>query len=369
MIYLPSVVQYSRQPCDIIDNDSFNYGDIKVRHIQTRVTKTLKFIGGPQFTGWHIRPGDICDYGKRRSKQVIVLQMGIKKATVKNKDGSQQYAGYDVLFPINPDPARENRWRELYDYFEDERDKYAGITQLDTSLGTVDIRDITGLNMLFHFGRTAMGQYVLGTVTLSVEGVQVVSENELKKTILHEIAHAMVPQENHSRVWKAVDRRLGGTGNVRAEESIEQYVDPVIKEGFRQWSGYSATERDDFRKDRINNDKSVQSLVNSLSIIVDVMPWYLENYPNMHLYRVRGEIGVENVVRSILWVMERQPSLMKTKFRVKWWGMLEDQIWNLLLHTKADDVIQGKSHTIDRTTLRRITDQIAKDVRRFRRLK
>ena len=337
---------------------------------QKRVTKSVKFIGGSTFTGWHVRPGDICRYGKRGAKEVIVIQMGIKRALVKNKDGSEQYVAYDLLSPINSDGSIRNKWGEITDYFAQVKSEYEGITQLNTSSGLIDIRDISKVSLAFHFGRSSLGLHYLGMVTLAVEGVQVLSESQLRKTVLHEIAHAMAPtKQHHGPKWRAVDKYLGGSGNTYAEESIEQYVLPAIREGFNKWSDHTPVDRMAALKDRINKDKSVYSLIANLNIIKDVMPWVIENYPNMNQYKVRGDVGYANVVHSVLWILERNPMLMKAKHRVKWWRDLSDQLLSIILFIKSDDTLQGKSNTLTESELRKLIDEIEKDVRRFRRLK
>jgi predicted SprT family Zn-dependent metalloprotease len=49
-------------------------------------------------------------------------------------------------------------------------------------------------------------------ISLSEPLVLLNVEEQVKQTILHEIAHALTPGHNHDEVWKATAVRLGDTG-------------------------------------------------------------------------------------------------------------------------------------------------------------
>lgn len=52
---------------------------------------------------------------------------------------------------------------------------------------------------------------------------------EFTDTVLHEIAHALTPGDDHGKRWKAVAIRIGGSGNVKADK-------PTVPEDY-PWQG------------------------------------------------------------------------------------------------------------------------------------
>lgn len=53
-------------------------------------------------------------------------------------------------------------------------------------------------------------------ISLSRHITQLCSADDVRETILHEIAHALVgPKHNHDATWKATCQRIGGTPSVR----------------------------------------------------------------------------------------------------------------------------------------------------------
>lgn len=61
-----------------------------------------------------------------------------------------------------------------------------------------------------RFGRC---RYRSKTITLSRYLTELNSEEKVKDTILHEIAHALCPQEGHSEVWRRKAIEIGCNGN------------------------------------------------------------------------------------------------------------------------------------------------------------
>ena|ERR1022692_257858 len=51
------------------------------------------------------------------------------------------------------------------------------------------------------------------TIILSKPLTELCTDDEVKDTILHEIAHALCPKEGHNEIWKAMAIQLGGSGN------------------------------------------------------------------------------------------------------------------------------------------------------------
>lgn len=68
-----------------------------------------------------------------------------------------------------------------------------------------------------HFQKIVFGGHVVVKtlkITLSTHYVEILPENEIRETILHEIAHALAgPQNGHNARWKATARSLGIKGD------------------------------------------------------------------------------------------------------------------------------------------------------------
>ena len=61
------------------------------------------------------------------------------------------------------------------------------------------------------------------TITMAFELARDGSDEDIRDTILHEIAHALVgPKHNHDRVWKAKARAIGGSGERTHQLSFAQ---------------------------------------------------------------------------------------------------------------------------------------------------
>jgi len=79
------------------------------------------------------------------------------------------------------------------------------------------------LNWSFAFNRrkTTMGVcfYTRRTIELSIHFVERNEDAEIRDTLLHEIAHALVgPRHGHDAVWKAACRRIGARPERLAHE-------------------------------------------------------------------------------------------------------------------------------------------------------
>jgi predicted SprT family Zn-dependent metalloprotease len=71
---------------------------------------------------------------------------------------------------------------------------------------------LVGWKFRFDRERRAFGtcSYQLKTIRLSLPLVELNPEDEVRDTILHEIAHALVgPGHNHDDIWKAKCRQIG----------------------------------------------------------------------------------------------------------------------------------------------------------------
>lgn len=73
------------------------------------------------------------------------------------------------------------------------------------------------------------------TITFSVDYLLQVPGDVWKNTVLHEIAHALTPRQNHNRLWKSVFKAIGGNG----ERMVESFARKVNPETYR-WVGRCA---------------------------------------------------------------------------------------------------------------------------------
>ena len=60
--------------------------------------------------------------------------------------------------------------------------------------------------------RAGKCSYSTRTISLSSPLTRLHDEDEVRETILHEIAHALTPGEGHSAVWRRMAVRIGSTG-------------------------------------------------------------------------------------------------------------------------------------------------------------
>ena len=70
-------------------------------------------------------------------------------------------------------------------------------------------------------------QYYRKRITLSKPLTELNSVQEVRNTILHEIAHALTPGQNHNHIWRAKAQAIGCTGD-RCYSS-EKVTRPVLK--------------------------------------------------------------------------------------------------------------------------------------------
>ena len=75
------------------------------------------------------------------------------------------------------------------------------------------------LNRGWHFAfdranrRFGSCQYYRKRITLSKFLTELNSEQEVRNTILHEIAHALTPGQHHNHIWRAKAKEIGCTGD------------------------------------------------------------------------------------------------------------------------------------------------------------
>lgn len=66
-------------------------------------------------------------------------------------------------------------------------------------------------------------------ISLSKKLVKINSEERVKDTILHEIAHALTPGNNHNKIWKAKCLSLGGNGEIYISLKKTNTITPKYK--------------------------------------------------------------------------------------------------------------------------------------------
>ena len=73
---------------------------------------------------------------------------------------------------------------------------------------------LVGWSFTFHHRRRSLGtcNYTLRTIFLSKVLVPVTTLEEVRNTILHEIAHALTPGQHHNHVWRRKAIEIGCTG-------------------------------------------------------------------------------------------------------------------------------------------------------------
>lgn len=84
-----------------------------------------------------------------------------------------------------------------------------GLSPIDWKFQWMNSRNALGQTR-FRRRWTANGEHIFGLICLSKPYVEILSEEEILDTILHEIAHALAgPGENHGNVWKMHARAIG----------------------------------------------------------------------------------------------------------------------------------------------------------------
>jgi len=64
------------------------------------------------------------------------------------------------------------------------------------------------------------GQTIPQRITLSKHYASMLTSEEIRQVMLHEIAHALTPGDGHGRAWKAKARELGYTGERCAKTTV-----------------------------------------------------------------------------------------------------------------------------------------------------
>ena len=130
-----------------------------------------------------------------------VARLGPMRALVATEHGSY-YVPYGLLTRAGPDPDRGDARRLAEVAVEAER--------------LMSRHGLTGWSFQFEDASKQAGVCVFGLKVIGLSRLYCIhaTDRQVRNTILHEIAHALVgPKHNHDAVWKAVARSIGCTGD------------------------------------------------------------------------------------------------------------------------------------------------------------
>lgn len=149
------------------------------------------------------RPNDEVSFpigsGKRRG---VIARLGPKRALVACAGGEAFRVPYALIEPVAPQAGREDR------------ERLAEVARL--AEGLIQRHRLVGWSFQFNDASRQAGRcaFHLRVISLSRLFCLEAPAHEVRDTILHEIAHALVgPAHHHDSVWKAAARSIGCTGN------------------------------------------------------------------------------------------------------------------------------------------------------------
>lgn len=150
----------------------------------------------------HFRPDDevLIPHGQG-SIEGTVARLGPKRALVATGHGSY-YVPYGLLTRAGPGPDRGDDRRLAEVAAEAER--------------LMSRHGLTGWSFQFEDASKQAGVCVFGLNVIGLSRLYCLhaTDRQVRNTILHEIAHALVgPKHNHDAAWKAVARSIGCTGD------------------------------------------------------------------------------------------------------------------------------------------------------------
>ena len=151
----------------------------------------------------NFRPGDRVSFDDTDGPQPgFILRLGPKRALVRCDNRKEFYVPYGQLTPAHSNGGRN----------DDER--LAAIAKM--AEGLIAEHGLAGWSVQFDDASRRAGQcdYVTKVIGLTRLYCLTASEAEVRNTVLHEIAHALVgPRHHHDKVWKAQARAIGCTGD------------------------------------------------------------------------------------------------------------------------------------------------------------
>ena len=148
------------------------------------------------------RPDDevLIPHGQGRIEGILA-RLGPKRALVATEHGSY-YVPYGLLTRAGPSPDRDDSRRLAEVAAEAER--------------LMSRHGLTGWSFQFEDASKQAGVCVFGLKVIGLSRLYCLhaTDRQVRDTILHEIAHALVgPKHNHDAAWKAVARSIGCAGD------------------------------------------------------------------------------------------------------------------------------------------------------------
>ena len=148
------------------------------------------------------RPDDevLIPHGQGRIEGILA-RLGPKRALVATEHGSY-YVPYGLLTRAGPNPDRDDGRRLAEVAAEAER--------------LMSRHGLTGWSFQFEDASKQAGVCVFGLKVIGLSRLYCLhaTDRQVRDTILHEIAHALVgPKHNHDAAWKAVARSIGCAGD------------------------------------------------------------------------------------------------------------------------------------------------------------
>ena len=196
------IARKTPRKADVVGNDSGEYRvpwDVLARNesgSRKRVTLRRDQLKA------RFRPDDevLIPHGQGRIEGVVA-RLGPKRALVATEHGSY-YVPYGRLTRAGRNPDRDDGRRLAEVAAEAER--------------LMSRHGLKGWSFQFEDASRQAGVCVFGLKVIGLSRLYCLhaTDPQVKDTILHEIAHALVgPKHNHDAVWKAVARSIGCTGD------------------------------------------------------------------------------------------------------------------------------------------------------------
>ena len=132
----------------------------------------------------------------------VIARLGPKRAVVACANGKNCRVAYGLLEPAAPDSGRADQ------------ERLEEVSRLAERL--IYQHGLVGWSFQFNDAPRQAGRCAYGTRVISMSHLFCLNApgDEVRDTILHEIAHALVgPEHNHDLIWKARARSIGCTGN------------------------------------------------------------------------------------------------------------------------------------------------------------
>ncbi len=132
----------------------------------------------------------------------VIARLGPKRALVACANGQDYRVPYALLEPVARDSGRADR------------ERLAVVSRL--AEGLIRRHGLVGWSFQFNDALRQAGRCAYGIRVISMSRLFCLKApvDEIRDTILHEIAHALVgPEHNHDSIWKTTARSIGCTGN------------------------------------------------------------------------------------------------------------------------------------------------------------